>query len=228
VDLNVDLGELPGEPEELYGLAHLANIACGGHAGDRASIVQALRRCQAHGTRVGAHPSYPDRVGFGRAAMALAPVDLRATVREQCDRLATEARALGMPVTSVKAHGALYHSARADLATARALVEGAIDALGPGFTLLGPAEGQLAAVAREAGLPYAREGFADRGTLPDGSLVPRGEPGALLVDPSAAAARTRELLASGRFETVCVHGDTPGAVAIARAVRQVLDGRASP
>jgi UPF0271 protein len=226
VDLNVDLGELPGEPEELYALAHVANIACGGHAGDRASIVQALMRCKAHGTRVGAHPSYPDRDGFGRTAMVMAPADLRATVREQCERLATEARALGMAATSVKAHGALYHAASADLAIASAVVGGAVDALGSGITVLGPATGRLAHAAREAGLTYAREGFADRGTRLDGTLIPRGQPGALLVDPLAAAARAKELLASGRFETVCVHGDTPGAVAIARAVRQVLDDAA--
>ncbi len=223
MDLNVDLGELPGEAEELYALADIANIACGGHAGDRASIVQSLLRCKAHGTRVGAHPSYPDREGFGRTAMAMAPAELRATVREQCARLATEARGIAVAVTSVKAHGALYHAAGADLAIARAVVGGAVDALGSGITVLGPATGHLADAVREIGLMYAREGFADRGTRPDGTLVPRGLPGALLAEPLAAAARAREILASGRFETVCVHGDTPGAVAIARAVRQVLD-----
>lgn len=227
MDLNVDLGELLGEPEELYALAHVANIACGGHAGDRASIVRALQRCTKHGTRVGAHPSYPDREGFGRTAMVMQPADLRATVREQCERLATEARALGIAVTSAKAHGALYHAASADPAIAGALIGGAVDALGRGITVLGPAAGCLADVAREAGLLYAREGFADRGTRADGTLVPRGQPGALLVDPHAAAVRAGEILASGRFETLCVHGDTPGAVAIARAVREVLD-RAAP
>jgi UPF0271 protein len=223
VDLNVDLGELDGEPEELYALAHVANVACGGHAGDRASIVQALQRCKLHGTRIGAHPSYPDREGFGRTAMVMAPADLHAAVREQCARLATEARALGLTITSVKAHGALYHAASADPAIARAVVGGTIEALGRGITVLGPGAGHMSEVAREAGLAYAREGFADRGTRPDGTLVPRGQPGALLLDPLAAAERAREILASGRFETVCVHGDTPGAVAIARAVRQVLD-----
>jgi 5-oxoprolinase (ATP-hydrolysing) subunit A len=223
VYLNVDLGELAGEPAELYALAHVANIACGGHAGDRESIVQALLCCRAHGTRVGAHPSYPDRPGFGRTAMAMAVGDLRSSVREQCLRLATEARALGMSVTSVKAHGALYHAANADREVARALLEGVTEALGSSLAVLGAPGGQLEAVARDAGLAFAREGFADRGTLPDGSLVPRGQPGALIVDPATAAARARELRAWGRFDTLCVHGDTPGAVAIARAVRQVLD-----
>jgi 5-oxoprolinase (ATP-hydrolysing) subunit A len=223
VYLNVDLGELPGEPEELYALAHVANIACGGHAGDRASIRHALICCRAYGARVGAHPSYPDRAGFGRTTMAMSPGDLRASVREQCQHLATEAFALGMQVASVKAHGALYHAANADLAIAGAVVDGATDALGASVSLLGASHGALEVVARDAGLTFAREGFADRGTLADGSLVPRGQPGALIVDPVAAAARARELSASGRFDTVCVHGDTPGAVAIARAVRRALD-----
>ena len=223
MDLNVDLGELPDEAEELYALAHVANIACGGHAGDPPSIVRALLRCKAHGTRVGAHPSYPDREGFGRTAMAMAPADLRATVRNQCERLAAEARALAVPVTCVKAHGALYHAASADLVVARAVVAGALDALGAGLTVLGPPGGRLIDAAQEAGLAYAREGFADRGTRPDGTLVPRDHPGALLLDPVDAATRARELLVSGRFETVCVHGDTPGAIEIARAVRHVLD-----
>jgi len=222
VDLNIDLGELPGEPEELYALAHVANIACGGHAGDDASIAEALRRCRAHGTRVGAHPSYPDRAGFGRRPMVMPPAELRASVLEQCARLATHARHYGIPVTSVKAHGALYHDAAVDPATARAFVDGAVDALGAGFTLLGPDAGPLPGMARQAGLLYAREGFADRRARLDGSLVPRGEPGALIVEPSEAATLAHELAASGRFDTLCVHADTPGALAIARAVRQAL------
>jgi UPF0271 protein len=222
VDLNIDLGELSGEPEELYALAHVANIACGGHAGDDTSMAEALRRCRAHGTRVGAHPSYPDRAGFGREPMVMAPAELRASVREQCVRLATHARQYGIPVTSVKAHGALYHAAAADPATARALVDGAVDALSAGFTLLGPEAGPLRGTALEAGLVYAREGFADRRAHPDGSLVPRAEPGAFIIDPAEAARLAHELAASGRFDTVCVHADTPGALAIARAVRQAL------
>jgi UPF0271 protein len=223
VDLNIDLGELPDEPEELYALAHVANIACGGHAGDSVSVAEAVRRCKAHGTRVGAHPSYPDRASFGRTAMAMAPDALRTSVREQCLLLAIAARALDVQVTSLKAHGALYHAAPGDPIVARATLEGAVDALGTGITVLGPDGGALATVAREAGLAYAREGFADRGTRADGTLVPRGEPGALIIDPSEAASVARRLAASGRYETLCVHGDTPGAVAIARAVRKTLE-----
>lgn len=221
--LNIDLGELPGEDEELYRHAHLASIACGGHAGDASSMRRALKLCLRHGTRVGAHPSYPDREGFGRRRVPMEAAALRASVAEQCGRLAEVARASGAAALFVKAHGALYHAAREDGAVAAALVCGAVDALGPRVTFLGPASGELAAAVARAGLVLLREGFADRCTREDGSLVPRGEPGALILDPSAAAARASALAASGEVDTVCVHGDTPGAVAIARAVRGSLD-----
>lgn len=222
--LNIDLGELPGEAEELYEQAHLANVACGGHAGDESSMRRAVELCLRHGVHVGAHPSYPDREGFGRRRVAMDAADLRASVTQQCARLAAVARAMGAATRFVKAHGALYHAAREDAAVASALVDGALDALGPGITFLGPGAGELATAVARAGLALCREGFADRATRVDGTLVPRGEPGALILEPSVAAARTSALVASGRVDTVCVHGDTPGAVAIARAVRGVLDG----
>jgi UPF0271 protein len=222
--LNIDLGELPGEEEELYEHAHLANIACGGHAGDESTMRRAVELCLRHSVEVGAHPSYPDREGFGRRPMAMEAADLRATVTEQCARLARVARALGAAMRFVKAHGALYHAAREDEAVATALVGGAVDALGVGVTLVGPATGALAAAAARAGLAFYREGFADRATRDDGTLVPRGEAGALILEPSVAAARALALVASGGVDTVCVHGDSPGAAAIARAVRRALDG----
>jgi UPF0271 protein len=221
--LNVDLGELPDEPEALYAYAHVANVACGGHAGDGESMRRAIELCQVHGALVGAHPSYPDREGFGRRPVAMPPAALQEAVAEQCSRLAAVAASLGRRVERVKAHGALYHTMRDDVAIARAVAFGSRDALGEHITLVGPPEGQLRVVASDAGLAYAREGFADRGTRSDGTLVPRGEPGALIVDPAAAAARARELAATGRIETVCVHGDTPGSVDIARAVREALE-----
>jgi UPF0271 protein len=225
--LNIDLGELPGEDEELYEHAHLANVACGGHAGDEPSMRRAVELCLRHGTRVGAHPSYPDRDGFGRRRTAMLPADLRASVKEQCARLAEIARGLGAATLFVKAHGALYHAAREDAGVAEALVGGARDTLGSGITFLGPAAGELAVAAARGGLAFYREGFADRATRPDGTLVPRGEAGALILEPSVAAARASALVSSGEVDTVCVHGDTPGAVAIARAVRGVLDARAA-
>jgi UPF0271 protein len=220
--LNVDLGELPDEPEELYACAHLANVACGGHAGDEATMQRAVELCVRYRAALGAHPSYPDRAGFGRRHVAMSHADVRAAIAIQCAALAGVARALGRPVTFVKAHGALYHAAREDAGVAAALVAGAREALGEGVTLVGPAAGELARAVVAAGLAYAREGFADRATRADGTLVPRAEPGAVLTDPAQAAERARTLVAAGDVDTICVHGDTPGAVAIARAVRAVL------
>jgi len=223
VTLNVDLGELPEEPEELYTLAHVANVACGGHAGDGASIRRAVQMCLAHGTRLGAHPSYPDREGFGRRRMTMTPEALRTEVAEQCARLAAVARSMSARVESVKAHGALYHEVQRDAATADALVLGATDALGTSVAFLGPRAGELASIATRMKVRYWREGFADRATRPDGTLVPRGDPGALVVDPARAAELARELAVRGDVDTICVHGDTPGAAMMARAVRAALD-----
>ncbi len=225
--LNIDLGELSGEPDELYALADIANIACGGHAGDDTSMDRAIELCRRFGTRLGAHPSYPDRPGFGRSRLAMPAALLRDIVATQCASLAARARAVGERITCLKAHGALYHAAREDPAIAEALVDGACASLGATLTVLGPPGGALAALASKNGLSYAREGFADRATRADGTLVPRGEPGAVIEDPRLAAERARALAESRGCETVCVHGDTPGAVAIARAVRDALGKRGS-
>lgn len=249
--LNVDLGELPGEPEALYACANVANIACGGHAGDESSMRRAVELCALHGAAVGAHPSYPDREGFGRRRTSIAPDDLRRSVAEQCARLAAIARASGASIAFVKPHGALYHTARNDQATAEAIVLGVQDGLGlrdgpgarlgpqdfggadvgvlsaPGrVTIVGPASGELARATARSTLAFAREGFADRAAREDGTLVPRSEPGAFLLDPVAAADLAERLAAAGGVDTICVHGDTPGAVAIARAVRDRLDSLA--
>jgi 5-oxoprolinase (ATP-hydrolysing) subunit A len=223
--LNIDLGELPAEAEALYQHAHLANIACGGHAGDDATMARALALCLRQGTLAGAHPSYPDRPGFGRRRVSMGPAELRASVFAQCARLARAAGEAGVVVRFVKAHGALYHAARDDGVVAAALVDGAAGALGPGIAFVGPAGGELRPSVERAGLAFLREGFADRTTREDGTLIPREEAGALVLDPSEAATRARRLAASGEVDTICVHGDSPGAVAIARAVREALDAR---
>ncbi|RKG97870.1 carboxyltransferase domain-containing protein [Corallococcus sp. CA053C] len=226
--LNIDLGELPGEDEQLYALAHLANIACGGHAGDADSMRRALELCERHGTLAGAHPSYADREGFGRKALDVSPEVLRAQVAEQCGRLVALARERGVPVRHAKPHGALYHAANASPALARAVVDGVVEALGTEVTLVGPGTGALREAAQASGLAYAREGFADRGTLPDGSLIPRGQPGAVLTDVAKARENTVRLATGGAVDTLCVHGDTPGAVALAREVRAMLDALERP
>jgi UPF0271 protein len=228
--LNVDLGELPDEPDELYALADLANVACGGHAGGVATMTRALERCAHHGTAAGAHPSYPDREHFGRRRLDLPVAEVARAVGEQCAALAALAARAGLPVTAMKPHGALYHAADADAALAEAVVAAARAALGD-VAVVGPAGGALADAARRAGLAYLREGFADRGRARgvDGrwTLVPRGQPGALLGNPAAAAAQARALVDEGAVDTLCVHGDGDGALAVARAVRAALGPRAA-
>lgn len=219
--LNLDGGEYDGEPEELYRLADVVHIACGGHAGDEASMGRVVRACLAAGTRVGAHPSYVDREGFGRRPRDVPPEELARQLAAQCAALRDVAAALGAVVSSVKPHGALYHRAHTDAATAEAVLFAArgLDAV----AIVGLAGGELERAATRAGRTYLREVFADRATRPDGSLVPRGEPGAVLDDPALAAARARALIAEGGADTLCIHADTPTALAIARAVRSVLD-----
>ena len=220
--LNVDGGELDDEPLELYALADVVHVACGGHAGDDASMDRVTRACAHAGTRVGAHPSYEDREGFGRRAREVAPGELTSQVAAQCERLRAIAARTGVEVASVKPHGALYHAAHASESTARAFVEAVTRSLGSAIAIVGPPGGALEAAAREARMPFHREAFADRGVRADGSLVPRGEPGALVVDPVVAAARARDLGARDDVDTICIHGDTPGSVDIARAVRGAL------
>ncbi|MBS2017807.1 MAG: LamB/YcsF family protein [Deltaproteobacteria bacterium] len=222
--LNVDGGELSSEPEELYALADVVNVACGGHAGDDASMDRVARACARVGTRIGAHPSYDDREGFGRRARTVEPSALAATIEAQCRRLIAIAGAAGIELVSVKPHGALYHAVHASDAEARACVEAIVRAFGAraAVAVVGLEGGALHRAALAAGLTYQREAFADRGVRSNGSLVPRGEPGALIEDPAEAATRAKAIAASGDVDTVCIHGDTEGAVAIARAVRAVL------
>jgi UPF0271 protein len=155
--------------------------------------------------------------------MSLTREALAAAVAEQCHALVSIARSEGdTRLGFVKLHGALYHAANADAEVARAALEGAIEALGWEITVIGPPAGATLDVARELGLLVAREGFADRNVRADGSLVPRGEPGAMIDDPTRAAERARELGKSGTVDTICVHGDGANALAVARAVRAAL------
>jgi 5-oxoprolinase (ATP-hydrolysing) subunit A len=220
--LTVDGGELSNEPDALFEAADVVHIACGGHAGDVASMERAIDQCSRFGTRVGAHPSYVDREGFGRRERDASPTELEASIETQCRTLAGVARQSGAVVTSAKPHGALYHAAHARAEIAQACVRGIARALGS-VAIVGLAGGELERAAREGGHSFLREAFADRALRPDGTLVPRTEPGAVIDDPIAAAATTRRLLASGSADVLCVHADTPSAVAIARAVRDALD-----
>jgi 5-oxoprolinase (ATP-hydrolysing) subunit A len=220
--MNLDAGEHADEPEALWALFDVLNIACGGHAGDDASMERVVRWCVSSRCSIGAHPSYPDRAGFGRRTMAIESAALAVTVAEQCTALAAIARRHERTVDYVKPHGALYHDAAAHGEIARAVIGAAVEALGDGIVVIGPPAGALREAAEARGLRYASEGFADRRMRGDGSLVPRTEPDALLTDPADAAAQARALV--DRVDTICVHADTPGSLAIAGAVHQALHG----
>jgi UPF0271 protein len=209
--LNLDAGEHADEPVELWQLADIVAIACGGHAGDASSMARVIAACETQW--LAAHPSYPDREHFGRRSLTMSTGQLAAAIHQQWRALVEIAEQHGRRVEWVKPHGALYHDAARDPEIARAVI-----AIGVG--VIGPPRGALHDLAVACGLPYLREGFADRALRSDGSLVPRGEPGALITDPAEAAAQARRLA----VDTVCVHADTPGALSIARAVSEALRG----
>lgn len=238
IDLNADLGEtVAGVPtaddEAMFAVISSASVACGGHAGDAASLRAAVDRAARFGVAVGAHPSYPDRAGFGRVPLVMTPEALTESVTAQLSALV----ASGADVRYVKPHGALYHAIAADRAQADAVVSAIAalaDRLGRALPVLG-LHGQIERAARAAGLGFVREAFLDRGYRPDGMLVARGEPGALLHDPAEVAERAVRLVRDGVVQaadgalvaveaaSLCVHGDSPDAVAMARAVRAALE-----
>ncbi|MDQ1082902.1 MULTISPECIES: 5-oxoprolinase subunit PxpA [Microbacterium] len=238
VDLNADLGEtVDGVPtaddEAMFALVSSANVACGGHAGDARSMTDAVARAARFGVAVGAHPSYDDRENFGRVRRDPPPAELRASVARQLDALA----AAGADIRYVKPHGALYHAVTEDPGQARAVAAAVADLsarLGRALPVLGM-PGAIADAAASAGLAFVHEAFLDRGYTARGGLVPRGEPGAVVEDPALVAARALRFVRDGEIEAVdgtriavdaaslCLHGDTPSAVAMARAVRAALD-----
>ncbi len=239
VDLNADLGESYGawrmgdDAAVLPGLTS-ASVACGLHAGDPSVMAETVARAREHGVAVGAHPGYADLQGFGRRPMKLPPAEIRALLLYQMGALSAFCRAAGVDLQHVKPHGALYNQAAVDEGLARAVAE-AVLAFDRSLVLVALANSRLAAAGRAAGLPVAEEAFADRGYLASGDLVPRGHPQALLRDPAAAASRVVRMLADGvveavdgtpvglRPQTICVHGDTPGAAAFVREVRAALE-----
>lgn len=220
--LNIDAGEREDEPEGLYALADALNIACGGHAGDSRSMRRVLKACAQHGIRAGAHPSYPDRSNFGRRTVEISHADLALSIEAQCGALLEAAREIGTSIVHLKLHGALYHDANQSLPLAKLCLDAALRTLGP-IAIVGPSVGVWREQAHAEGLDYLTEGFADRGVQGDGSLVPRGRPGALITQPSRCAAQARELARQGHG-TICVHGDTENALAIALAVASALRG----
>lgn len=238
IDLNADLGEtVAGVPtaddEAMFAVISSASVACGGHAGDAESMRDAAVRAVRFGVAVGAHPSYADAENFGRIRRDPDPAELRAEISRQLAALV----AAGADVRYVKPHGALYHAVRESRQQADAVTAAVADLaqrLGRHLPVLG-LEGEIARSAAGAGLPFEREAFLDRGYLPDGGLVPRTVEGAVLADPAAVAERAVRLASDGtvvavdgsvieaRAVSLCLHGDSPAAVAMARAVRAALD-----
>jgi UPF0271 protein len=233
VDLNADVGEGCGQDAALMPLISSANIACGLHAGDEDSMRAAVQLARDHGVAIGAHPSFPDREHFGRREMQLSPADLHDCIVAQLRSLAAVAAAAGARLRHAKPHGALYNMAARDERLAD-IVVGALRSVDPSLTVFGLAGSALLKAASRMGLRSLGEAFADRAYRPDGSLVPRDEPGSVLHDESAVAARAvaivreRGVLAidgtriSLDAETICVHGDTPGAAVLASRIRDAL------
>ena len=235
IDLNADVGE--GDPETDRALLRLvtsANVACGVHAGDahsmRATVALAIR----NGVAIGAHPGFDDRDGFGRRPRRLTANEIRDLLLSQLGALDEIARAQGATLQHVKPHGALYNQAESEVPLADAIVA-AIRAFDPALRLVGRAGSAMEQAARAASHPFTAEAFADRRYRWDGTLLPRSESGAVLTDPEEVARQVRSLVTDGEvfasdgarvavsFETLCVHGDTPGAATLARRIRKELD-----
>jgi UPF0271 protein len=234
VDLNADLGEGAGHDDELFELISSANIATGFHAGDADTMHAAVSIAKAHGVAVGAHPSFFDRENFGRKELKLSNQEVFDAVAYQLGILQAISSAVGVQPKHVKPHGALYNMAVRDERLADAIAR-AIESVDPKLILFAPDNSELARAGEAHGLQIAREIFADRNYLNDGWLVPRTRPDALLSDPKEGAQRVLRMLREGkvrsvegrdvdvRGETICVHGDTPGAVEFARELRAQLE-----
>jgi UPF0271 protein len=234
IDLNADLGEGDAYDAELLQVVSSCNIACGGHAGDARSIAATIREALANGVSIGAHPAYPDREGFGRRSRFLAGDPLRDALRSQLREFGREAARLDATVTHVKPHGCLYTDAVVDAELAD-IIAASVAAMPGKPALVGQPQTELEAAAHAHGLRFIAEAFVDRAYRPDGQLVPRSEPGAVHGDIAQIQRQAVSLAREGRVQchdgsrvavradTLCIHGDTPGAAAAARAVREALE-----
>lgn len=239
IDLNSDLGERPGaiadgSEEQLIKLVTSANIACGVHAGDPATMEAIVRLAKKHGVGVGAHPSFPDRANFGRTEMHLPAEQLARTVFHQVRMLGIICERLEINLQHVKPHGALYNMAARDAGIARAIAKG-VQQWKQEVILVGLAGSVALEIWQEAGLTVAAEAFADRRYEPDGSLRSRKHPDALITDPHEAALQAVRIARDGfvpatggtmlalRADTICIHSDTPNALAITEEVRRALE-----
>ncbi|NLN83176.1 MAG: LamB/YcsF family protein [Firmicutes bacterium] len=239
IDLNCDMGESfgvykYGSDEEIITEITSANIACGWHGGDPMVMDFTVGLCKTHGVNPGAHPGFPDLVGFGRRNMQIAPRELRADIIYQVGALQAFAHSHGLKLTHVKPHGNFYNMAAQDEEMALSIAQ-AVKDVNKDLILVGLSGSLLVRTGEKIGLAVAHEVFADRGYLPNGVLVPRTEPGAIIETTEEAVSRMVSLLENGYFaandgsplylkaDTICLHGDTPNAAAYARAIRLMLE-----
>jgi UPF0271 protein len=241
IDLNADLGEgygpwTMGDDAAMLELVSSANVACGGHASDPDTMARTLQLAKSRGVVTGAHPSYPDKEGFGRRRLAVTPAEIEHFIAAQIGALIAIGRLVGQPIPYVKPHGALANVAAEEGAVAEAIVR-AVHAVDPRLAILSISGTVLEQVARARGLAVFSEIFADRGYTPAGLLVPRSEAGAMIHDPEAALQRLLGFFQDWRMPTVggapvplaahsvCIHGDSPDAVAMARHIRAGFTAR---
>ena len=238
IDLNADMGESygaskVGSDEELVKMVSSASLACGFHGGDPVTLRKTVEMCKASGVGVGAHPSFPDREGFGRKEMEMPEEELSADVLYQISAVKGVSESLGVRLQHVKPHGALYNMAWTREDYARAIV-GAMKEISMDLILIAPSSSVIEKTAKKAGLAVASEGFPERGYLDDGRLAPRSSPFALITDPGVVADRASAMVKHGSVvsitgnavsldvDTLCIHSDTPGSPAIVREVRRRL------
>ena len=239
--MNADCGESfgpwrMGDDAGILDVVTSANIACGGHAGDPGTMLATLELARARNVSIGAHPGYDDKPGFGRRVIPMSPEETERLVAYQTGAMLGMAALAGVSVRHVKPHGALNNHACVNAAHADAIAR-AVKAVDPSLVLLAVARSELERAGREAGLSVAAEVFADRTYQPDATLTPRSQPGAVLHDAEEAAARVVRMVETGAIhaedgtaietpiDSICVHGDEPSAVAVARRVREALEGK---
>lgn len=238
VDLNCDMGESFGNykcglDEEVISYISSANIACGFHASDPLVMGKSVQMAAEHNVKIGAHPGYPDLVGFGRRNMTVAPKEVKAMVQYQIGALVAFCKANGTVLQHVKPHGAMYNMAGKDKALAMAICEGVCE-VDPGLILLGQAGNEMQKAAEETGLKYAKEVFADRAYEEDGSLAARSKPGSMITDEEEAIQRVISMVKYHKVmaitgkeieveaNSICVHGDGQKAVAFVKRIREAL------
>jgi UPF0271 protein len=238
VDLNADLGEsfgayTIGMDSEVLKYISSANVACGYHAGDPVVMEKTVKMAKENGVAIGAHPGFPDIMGFGRRNLAVSPAEAKAYTKYQLGALIAFAKSHGVKLQHCKPHGAFYNAAAVNMDLSLAICEGIYE-VDPDIIMLGLAGSKHLEAAKEVGLRYASEVFADRGYMDDGTLVPRRLPGAMIHDEDVSIARVIRMVKEGVVETingniipikadsVCVHGDNPKAVAFVQTIRKAL------